>query len=136
MDGIKFASALEKYCYLALKKEKLFEQYEGERFTLLEGFFLENEVYERQSNGKGEYTKRGGKKILGERYTPDFTSAARPGWTGYIIECKGRANERFPSVYKRFKNWLRMNDDKRPLFKPQNQKECDETVQLILNMNR
>ena len=79
-DGIKFASGLERYTYIALKKEKLFEMYEGESFTLVEGFNFPNESYEKQSNGKGDYTNRGGKKILGIKYTPDFTGK------DYIIE--------------------------------------------------
>jgi len=39
-DGINFASGLERYTYMALKKEKLFEFYEGETFHLIEGFEL------------------------------------------------------------------------------------------------
>ena len=65
-DGIKFASGLEKYCYLALKKAKLFEMYEGEKFKLLEGFHPTIKHWERQSNGKGDFAERGSsKKVLG-----------------------------------------------------------------------
>ena len=52
-DGIDFASGLEKYMYMALKQAKIRVKYEGETFVLLNGFHFENEVYERQSNGKG-----------------------------------------------------------------------------------
>ena len=96
-DGINFASGLERYCYLALKKAKLFEKYEEEKFQLIESFSPSNEFYERQSNGKGEFRNRGGKKVLGISYKPDFTGR------DYIIECKGRANESFPLRYKLFK---------------------------------
>ena len=51
-DGINFASGLEKYMYIALRKAKIKTKYEGETFVLLNGFHFENEVYERQSNGK------------------------------------------------------------------------------------
>ncbi len=71
-DGIVFASGLEKYMYIALKKAKIKSKYEGETFVLLSGFHFENEVYERQSNGKGEYKNRGCKRILPIKYTPDF----------------------------------------------------------------
>lgn len=125
-DGINFASGLESYCYIALKKHKIFGSYEGEAFQLLESFEFENVAYERQSNGKGEFKNRGEKKVLGIKYTPDFTDY------DYIIECKGRANESFPLRYKLFKEWLKKNKDGRTLYKPQNQKQCDETVQLIL----
>jgi hypothetical protein len=87
-DGINFASGLEKYMYMALKKAKIRSKYEGETFVLLNGFHFENEVYERQSNGKGDYKNRGCKRILPIKYTPEY--------------------------------------------KPQNQKECDRTVELIL----
>ena len=54
-DGINFASGLERYMYMALKKAKIKSKYEGETFVLLNGFHFENEVYERQANGKGDY---------------------------------------------------------------------------------
>ena len=73
-DGINFASGLERYTYMALKKNKLFEGYENEVFQLVESFDFNNESFEKQANGKGEYTNRGQKKILGIKYTPDFLS--------------------------------------------------------------
>ena len=124
-DGINFASGLERYTYMALKKEKLFEYYEGEVFQLIEGFYFTNESYEKQANGKGDYTNRGSKKVLGIKYTPDFTGE------DYIIECKGRANESFPLRWKLFKLWLTKNNIGKTLYKPQNQKEVDRTIQLI-----
>ena len=125
LDGITFASGLEKYMYLALKKAKIKADYEGETFTLIDGFEFEVDSYERQSNGKGEFKDRGNKKILPIKYTPDFVSEY------FIIECKGRANESFPMRWKLFK---RMINKQRPyvtLYKPQNQKECDQVIELI-----
>jgi hypothetical protein len=124
-DGINFASGLERYTYMALKKAKLFEGYENEVFQLIEGFSFENQSYEKQSNGKGDYTNRGQKKILGIKYTPDFVGK------DYIIECKGRANESFPLRWKLFKLWLTNNKIGKTLYKPQNQKEVDQTIILI-----
>lgn len=124
-DGINFASGLERYTYIALKKAKLFEYYEGENFALIDSFDFPNESYEKQANGKGEYINRGIKKILGIKYTPDFTGK------DYIIECKGRANESFPLRWKLFKLWLTKNNIGRTLYKPQNQKEVDLTIQMI-----
>jgi hypothetical protein len=126
-DGINFASGLERYTYMALKKEKLFEYYEGEVFQLIESFDFPNESYEKQANGKGDYTNRGSKKVLGIKYTPDFTGK------DYIIECKGRANESFPLRWKLFKLWLTKNNIGKTLYKPQNQKEVDLTIQMIKN---
>ena len=124
-DGINFASGLERYTYMALKKNKLFEGYENEVFQLVESFDFDNESFEKQANGKGEYTNRGQKKILGIKYTPDFIGK------DYIIECKGRANESFPLRWKLFKLWLTKNKIGKTLYKPQNQKEVDLTMILI-----
>ena len=37
-DGIKFASGLEKYMYLALKKAKVKARYEGKTYIVQDGF--------------------------------------------------------------------------------------------------
>tara|TARA_B100001250_G_scaffold330085_1_gene294919 strand:+ start:496 stop:954 length:459 start_codon:yes stop_codon:yes gene_type:complete len=124
-DGIKFASGLEKYTYLSLRDNKLFEGYENQVFQLVESFNFRNKAYEKQANGKGEYINRGEKKILGIKYTPDFVGK------DYIIECKGRANESFPIRWKLFKLWLTHNKIGKTLYKPQNQTQVDLTITLI-----
>ena len=126
-DGIKFASGLEKYMYIVLKKAKINAKYEGKTYIVQEGFEFKNESYERQSNGKGDLVNRGCKKILPIKYTPDFVSDS------FIIECKGRANESFPLRWKMFKKYVNENLKHVTLYKPQNQKECDKVVELILN---
>ena len=125
-DGIKFASGLEKYMYIALKKAKIKAKYEGQTYIVQEGFEFKNKSYERQSNGKGDLVNRGCKKILPIKYTPDFVSDS------FIIECKGRANESFPLRWKMFKKYVNDNLKYVTLYKPQNQKECDEVIKLIL----
>jgi len=129
-DGIKFASGLEKYMYIALKKAKIKAKYEGQTYIVQEGFEFKNESYERQSNGKGDLVNRGCKKILPIKYTPDFVSDS------FIIECKGRANESFPLRWKMFKKYVNKNLKRVTLYKPQNQKECDKVIELILNKNK
>ena len=124
-DGISFASGLERYTYIALKKNKLYEGYESETFQIIESFNFPNISYEKQANSKGEYINRGSKKILGIKYTPDFIGK------DYIIECKGRPNESFPLRWKLFKLWLTKNNIGKILYKPQNQKEVDRTITLI-----
>ena len=125
-DGIKFASGLEKYMYQALKKAKIKAKYEGQTYIIQEGFEFKNESYERQSNGKGELVNRGCKKILPIKYTPDFVSSS------FIIECKGRANESFPIRWKMFKKYVNHKMKHVTLYKPQNQKECDKVIELII----
>ena len=124
-DGIKFASGLEKYMYIALKKAKIKATYEGETYVLQEAFSFKNKSYERQSNGKGDLVNRGCKKVLPIKYTPDFVS------NSFIIECKGRANESFPLRWKMFKKYVNDNLKHVTLYKPQNQKECDRVIELI-----
>ena len=125
-DGIKFASGLEKNMYIALKEANIKAEYEGQTYELAPSFGFKNNSYERQANGKGEYKDRGKKKILNIKYTPDFVGR------DFIIECKGRANETFPIRWKLFKMYLYHTRSEVTLYKPQNQKECDETVNLIL----
>ena len=129
-DGIQFASGLEKYMYIALKKAKIKAKYEGETYIIQEGFEFKNESYERQSNGKGEMINRGSKKVLPIKYTPDFVSSS------FIIECKGRANESFPMRWKMFKKYVNHKMKHVTLFKPQNQKECDKVIELIIQNNK
>ena len=129
-DGIKFASGLEKYMYIALKKAKIKAKYEGQTYIVQEGFEFKNKSYERQSNGKGDLVNRGCKKILPIKYTPDFVSDS------FIIECKGRANESFPLRWKMFKKYVNDNLKYVTLYKPQNQKECDEVIKLILTKRK
>ena len=128
-DGIQFASGLEKYMYIALKKAKIKATYEGETYVLQESFAFKVDSYERQANGKGDLVNRGQKKILNIKYTPDFVSDS------FIIECKGRANESFPLRWKMFKKYVKDNLKHVTLYKPQNQKECDKVVELIIKKN-
>ena len=72
-DGIKFASGLERYMYMALKKAKIKAKYEGKTFEIVSGFDFINPCYARTANGKGEFKQRGGKKILPIKYTPDLS---------------------------------------------------------------
>lgn len=125
-DGIAFKSGLEKYMYKALKDAGISAEYEKYTFELLPSFTFLNDCIERQSNSKGDFINRGNKKVLNLKYTPDFVGDV------FIIETKGRANDSFPLRWKMFKKWMVDNGDNRTLYKPQNQKECDKTIELIL----
>ena len=129
-DGHNFASGLEKYMYMALKKSKIKAKYEGETFVLLNGFHFENEVYERQANSKGEFINRGEKRILPIKYTPDFIG------DDFIIETKGRPNESFPIRWKLFKKLVTEQFPSYTLFKPQNHKECDRVIEILKNKRK
>ena len=129
-DGHNFASGLERYMYIGLKKAKIKAKYEGETFVLINGFNFENESYEEQANGKGEFVNRGSKRILPIKYTPDFIG------DDFIIETKGRANESFPIRWKLFKKLVTEQFPQYTLYKPQNQKECDRTIEIILSKQK
>lgn len=129
-DGINFASGLERYMYMSLKKAKIQAIYEGQTFVLFEPFYCNISCYERQSNGKGDFKNRGNKKILPIKYTPDFIGDK------FIIETKGRANESFPMRWKLFKKYVASNMPGVTLFKPQNHSECDKVVEIILNSRK
>jgi len=129
-DGINFASGLERYMYMTLKKHKIKAEYEGETFILVDSFNFSNESYERQANNKGEFRNRGSKKVLPIKYTPDFIGK------DFIIETKGRANESFPMRWKLFKKLISERYPDYSLYKPQNQKECDRVVELILENSK
>ena len=123
-DGITFASGLEKYMYIALKKAKIHAEYEGITFVLQNDFMFNVDSYERQANGKGDMVNRGQKKIQNIKYTPDFISDS------FIIECKGRANESFPLRWKMFKMYVKEYMEHVTLYKPQNQKECLSLIHI------
>ena len=91
-DGIQFASGLEKHMYIALKKAKIKAHYEGQTYELVPSFNFEQEAYERQGNGKGEYRNRGNKKILNIKYTPDFVG------DNFILNVKDVLMNLFPYV--------------------------------------
>tara|TARA_R110002020_G_scaffold27115_10_gene87379 strand:- start:1387 stop:1833 length:447 start_codon:yes stop_codon:yes gene_type:complete len=128
VDGISFSSGLEAYMYKALKDANIKAKYEGYTYELMREFEFTADVYERCANGKGEYKNRGYKNIRKISYTPDFIG------DGFIIECKGRPNESFPLRWKLFKKFaVNTWGSAVTIYKPQNQKECDETVTLILS---
>ena len=116
--------------YIALKKAGIDAKYEGATYELIPSFNYDKSCYERQANGKGDYKDRSGKKVRGITYTPDFVGS------DFIIECKGRPNETFPIRWKLFKMDLFHTRSEVTLYKPQNQKECDETVSLILGKRK
>jgi hypothetical protein len=126
LDGITFSSGLELYMYKALKEARIFAMYEGATYELQEEFMFDIDCYERQGNGKGDMVNRGQKKILNIKYTPDFVAPT------FIIECKGRANESFPIRWKMFKKHVKECIPHVILYKPQNQKECDKVIELII----
>ena len=49
VDGIKFRSKLEAFTYKKLKEAGIKQEYESERYTLLEGFYYTSDAYEQST---------------------------------------------------------------------------------------
>tara|TARA_R100001443_G_scaffold31110_1_gene45084 strand:+ start:1255 stop:1725 length:471 start_codon:yes stop_codon:yes gene_type:complete len=127
-DGITFASGLELYCYRALKKAKIPNQYEGKTFELVEKFKFEGTLMDKgKTKGKTTFKQKPG-NIRNISYTPDFINLQK----GFIIETKGIRTPEFKMRFKLFLKHLHDTGQKLDVYVPSNQKEVDTTVDTIL----
>lgn len=126
----KYKSGLEEYCGRRLDEEGIEFAYEGESFTIQEGFTPENDYYKSVPKS-GELYNSSGKKVLPITYKPDFVSHSM----GFIIETKGfvRANDSFPLRWKLFMKYLNDNKIRYSLYIPKNKDQVDKVIQLIKN---
>jgi len=128
VDGIKFDSQLEVYCYNALNNAGLSFEYAQKTFTIVDGFKCIGDSYEADKRkGKGLYLKS--KSLQSIKYTPDFIIK---GKFNYIIETKGIANETFGMRWKLFKKYLFDNNLYYDLFVPHNHAQINECIETIL----
>ena len=131
VDGIKFRSKLEVYCYRALVEAGIEYEYEAHRFNLVDKF--------EYTNDSVELVKKKGLKTYGVAsnsiraitYTPDFVNT-QDRW---IIECKGYPNDTFSLKWKIFKSYIVSNNLQYDLYVPRNRKHIDETIKLIKSKN-
>ncbi len=125
--GKTFKSKLELYCYKKLKEANLKFTYEEHKYELMPTFQFENDSW--------ELFKRKGVRTFGKQrphirsinYTPDFVGK------GWIIETKGNPNDVFPVKWKLFKKYIHDNKLNITLYMPRNQKQIDETIEIIKN---
>ena len=110
-DGIKFRSKLELYTYKKLKKANIVTEYEQHKYELLPAFVFH------------------GKKIRAMTYLPDFVGK------GFIIECKGFANDAFPLRKKLFEFWLSVHEPETQYHVVRTQKEVDQLVENLKSLN-
>ena len=128
-DGITFASGLELYCYRALKKAKIPNQYEGKTFELVEKFKFDGLIMDKgKAKGKTVYKEKTG-KVRNISYTPDFINLDK----GFIIETKGLRTAEFKMRFKLFLKYLYDTKQNLDVYVPSNQKEVDSTISLILD---
>jgi hypothetical protein len=129
VDGITFASGLELYCYKALKKAKIPNQYEGKTFELVEKFRFDGLLMDKgKTKGKTTFKQKPG-NIRNISYTPDFINLEK----GFVIETKGIRTPEFKMRFKLFLKYLYDTNQKLDVYVPSNQKEVDATVGLILS---
>lgn len=114
-DGIQFKSKLELYTYRKLKESGLPTNYETITYEILPPIIF-------------PYNDKKTQSLRALKYTPDFVG------DNFIIECKGYANESFPLRWKMFKHFLHNNGMKYHLFMPSKQKEVDEVIDKILEL--
>ena len=131
IDGIRFKSSLEGYCYKQLKANRISFKYEEDRFTLVDKFTYNVPSWELGKIKGVKKFKEARPNIQAITYLPDFTNL-RHGW---VIECKGFATERFLIIYKLFKRYLHDNKLNYDLYMPRNRKQIDETINLIKSKN-
>ena len=110
-DGIKFRSKLELYTYKKLKDANIVTEYEQHKYELLPAFVFH------------------GKKIRAMTYLPDFVGK------GFIIECKGFANDAFPLRKKLFEFWLSVHEPETQYHVVRTQKEVDQLVENLKSLN-
>ena len=125
--GKTFRSKLELYCYKALTKAKINFEYEQPKFTIQESFTHKGDCWE-VNKRKKPYTLVNKIKVRAMTYTPDFSNM-KDGW---LIECKGHANDAFPLRWKLFKKHLQDTGQRLDLYMPTNQKQIDHVIELLL----
>lgn len=114
-----------------LEQAKIPFSYEGQKFTILEGFKYEGESYEKFMNGKGDFKDRGKKTFRDSVYTPDFTNPVDEDLK-WVIETKGRAMPDFSRTWRLFKKMILDSGNEVTLFVPRNKKDCVKVIEILI----
>jgi hypothetical protein len=125
IDGINFASTLESTMYKLLKESGIEAGYESQVYVLVDGFAYKEENWERTRKDSPEMSDK--RKAQPMRYTPDFVSPDE----SFVIEVKGRPNERFPVVWKLFKDLMNKRDKPPVLFMPKSKVDCEQVIKIL-----
>ena len=137
VDGIQFKSGLEAFTYKAIIQIGLFPQYEVQKFKLFQGFPYKGvQAYLPSKKTKHQKTtslQLKTSKVLDITYTPDFIVDLKEFL--FIIEVKGRANDRYPYVRKLFFKYLEelsLTTKKQIFFfEPHNQSHVNDMITII-----
>lgn len=128
--GQRFKSGLEKTMAQLLDDSDIPFSYEQRKFTIIKGEMFNNDSYEKQLNGKGDFINRGNKRVTSATYTPDFTNR-EPEELKWVIETKGRAMPDFSRTWKLFKNLISKEYGNITLFVPRTKKDCEKVIQIL-----
>lgn len=107
IDGIKFRSKLEAFTYKKLKEANIDAEYEMHRYELLPKFKYLDE------------------NIRAITYLPDFVG------NGFVIECKGFANDAWANREKLFKYYLSKYEPNTKFYLVKNQKQVIELINTL-----
>ena len=139
-EGKVFRSTLELNTYKLLIKEGFEPQHEVKKFTLMEGFYLQEEnVYlfdlHKDRNQPIKFG-RNNNKIMAITYTPDFYIEYK-GWKVFI-ETKGNSNDSYPLKKKMFLDLLvkASREQKVPIifFEPHNLSQVKQVIQNLKSL--
>ena len=131
-NGITFASGLELYCYKALLKAKIPNEYEGKTFELVEKFKFKGLLMDKAKlKGKSVFKEKSG-NVRNISYTPDFINMS----AGFIIETKGLRTPEFKMRFKLFLKYLDDTGQNLNVYIPSNQKQVDSTIEHILKQKK
>ena len=129
-DGVKFDSGLEVFCYKQLKSSGIAFEYNTMSFVLADSFRPDNVLIYKYNKEHGFICKNQAER--GQIYTPDFV--IKDGNRIFIIECKGRANERYPLMRKAFFRMMDLDNNNRYFFfEPANNKQVISTIETIMS---
>lgn len=129
-NGILFDSKLEVFAYTKLLENNINDfKYAEKTFEIIEKFEYNSDTYEVKNTTKEFILFNNNVRAI--KYTPDFTRINEETKEGWIIETKGFANESFLNRWKLFKRYLVNNGYNVRLYKPNNQKNVLETINLI-----
>lgn len=138
VDGNKFRSKLEAFCYSKLKENKIDDfEYEKVKFILQPSFTFTSksiEAYEKTDRQTGIKTKGYGEtkpEIREITYLPDFVCVDAITKTGWIIECKGYPNDGWSNKLKMFKYMLTQEGFDIDYYIPNNQGNVLKSIQSI-----
>ena len=131
-NNVEYASMLEVCAAQLLDENKISFEYE-KPFTLIEPFKYSGFSFE-PVQYKKKYTFKDNSRLLSLSYKPDFIGIV-DGKIRWVIECKGRQNERFPIVWKLFKLYLNTLDPPPLLMLPKNQDHIEKCISLILKID-